>query len=89
MVSHKPSGRATFRAIVVVAIALFFLIAYGLDLRRLWSPMGVFGFQTNGDGVVNAVQDGPVAYDHLESEAIRALNQELLRRQPGAQVQPA
>ncbi|MDQ6767559.1 MAG: hypothetical protein M3Z41_07090 [Candidatus Eremiobacteraeota bacterium] len=61
MATHSPSNRAALRTFVVVALSLLVLVAGGLDFRRVWTPVGVFGYQQNGDGVIRFVADGSPA----------------------------
>jgi len=46
---------------VVVALSLLMLGIFASDLRRLWQPVGVFGYLTNGDGTVLSVNDNSPA----------------------------
>lgn len=46
---------------VVVALSLIVLVAGGLDFRRIWVPIGQFGYQLDGDDVVIYVADGSPA----------------------------
>jgi membrane-associated protease RseP (regulator of RpoE activity) len=59
--THSPSNRSALRTFVVVALSLLVLVAGGLDLRRIWIPIGLFGYQANGDEVVIFVADGSPA----------------------------
>ncbi len=61
MATHSPSNRAALRAFVVVALSLLVLVAGGLDLRRIWFPLGDFGYDINGDGTVTYVETGSPA----------------------------
>ena len=61
MTTHNPSNRAALRTFIVVALSLLVLVAGGIDLRRIWTPIGLFGYQTNGDQVVIFVADGSPA----------------------------
>jgi len=56
MSTHSPSNRAALRAFVIVASSLLVLVAGGLDLRRIWIPLGDFGYDINGDGRVTYVE---------------------------------
>lgn len=58
MATPSPSNKAALRTFVVVALSVLVLVAGTLDLRRIWSPIGVFGYISNGDGVVTFVRDG-------------------------------
>ena len=55
MSTHSPSNRAALRAFVVVALCVIMFGAVAMDFRRLSHPLGTFGFATNGDSVVIAV----------------------------------
>lgn len=77
MSTQGSSQRATIRAFVVVALSLLVLIAGGMDFRRVWIPIGLFGYQANGDGVVFFVEPsspaanaGMQAGDTLDIQAI-------------------
>ncbi len=61
MSTDSQSNRASIRMFVVVALSLLVLVAGGLDLRRIWTPIGVFGYSTDGDDVVNYVEGGSAA----------------------------
>jgi hypothetical protein len=61
MAMQTTSNRAALRTFVVVALSLLVLVAGGLDFRRVWTPIGVFGYQANGDQVVIFVADGSPA----------------------------
>ncbi|HXW51374.1 MAG TPA: hypothetical protein VEJ41_05235 [Candidatus Acidoferrales bacterium] len=61
MATQGSSHRATIRAFVVVALSLLVLVAGGMDFRRIWIPIGIFGYQANGDDVVFFVQPGSPA----------------------------
>jgi hypothetical protein len=61
MSTHSPSNRAAIRTFVVVALSLVVLIAGGLDFRRIWIPIGDFGYQWSGDDVIDYVADGSPA----------------------------
>lgn len=51
----------------VVALAFFIICSDGADIRRLWLPMGLFGYGTNLDGVVTSVDvDSPAAKAGLQ-----------------------
>src|ERR1700694_1650042 len=58
MATHSSSNRDAIRTFVVVALSLLVLVAGGMDFRRIWTPIGVFGFQANGDEEVIFVLDG-------------------------------
>jgi hypothetical protein len=58
--SH-PSKRAALRTLVVVTLSLIVLVAGGLDFRRIWVPIGDFGYRLDGDDVVTYVADGSPA----------------------------
>lgn len=58
---HDPSKRAALRTFVVVALSLIVLVAGGLDFRRIWVPIGQFGYQLDGDDVVTYVANGSPA----------------------------
>ena len=49
------------RTFVVVALSLIVLVAGGLDFRRIWTPIGQFGYYLNGDDVVQYVAGGSPA----------------------------
>ncbi len=49
------------RTLVVIALSLIVFVAGGLDFRRIWVPIGQFGYQLNGDDVVVYVADGSPA----------------------------
>jgi hypothetical protein len=67
MATHSPSNRAALRTFVVVALSLLVLVAGGLDLRRIWFPIGEFGYRPNGDGVLTYVAHGlPAAKEGLQ-----------------------
>ena len=52
--------RAALRALTVIALSLFVACEAVPDIRRVWLPAGVFGYGTNLDGVVTAVDaDSP------------------------------
>jgi hypothetical protein len=61
MSTDSPSNRAALRTFVVVALSLLVLVAGGLDIRRIWIPVGVFGYATDGNDVVTYVEDGSPA----------------------------
>jgi hypothetical protein len=61
MAKENPSNRVALRTFVVVALSLIVFVAGGLDLRRIWTPIGEFGYALNGDDVVNYVKDGSPA----------------------------
>src|ERR1700694_4505283 len=61
MATHSSSNRDAIRTFVVVALSLLVLVAGGMDFRRVWTPIGVFGFQANGDEEVIFVLDGSPA----------------------------
>src|SRR6202165_886373 len=61
MSAQSPSNRATLRAFVVIALSLLMIGIFATDLRRLWQPLGVFGYSTNGDGIVLFVEDNSPA----------------------------
>ena len=61
MSTHSRSNRAALRAFVVIALSLLILAVTASDLRRLWHPLGVFGYTTDGDGVVFAVDENSPA----------------------------
>jgi len=61
MATHSSSNRDAIRTFVVVALSLLVLVAGGMDFRRIWTPIGVFGFQANGDEEVIFVLDGSPA----------------------------
>lgn len=61
MSTHSPSNRAALRTFVVVALSVIVFAAGGFDLRRIWIPIGLFGYQANGDQVVMYVADGSPA----------------------------
>ena len=61
MAIPSPSNRAALRTFVVVALSLLVLVAGGLDLRRVWTPIGLLGYQENGDDVMIFVADGSPA----------------------------
>jgi hypothetical protein len=61
MSTDSQSTRAALRTFVVVAMSLLVLIAGGLDMRRIWIPVGVFGYATDGDLTVNYIEDGSPA----------------------------
>jgi hypothetical protein len=56
-----PSKRAGLRTLAVVTLSLIVLVAGGLDFRRIWVPIGNFGYQLDGDDVVTYVADGSPA----------------------------
>jgi hypothetical protein len=56
-----PSKRAGLRTLAVVTLSLIVLVAGGLDFRRIWVPIGNFGYQLDGDDVVAYVADGSPA----------------------------
>lgn len=61
MTTPSPSNRAALRTFVVVALSLLVLAAGGLDFRRIWIPIGIFGYSQNGDGVITFVASGSPA----------------------------
>jgi hypothetical protein len=61
MATHSQSNRAALRTFIVVAFSLTVFVAGGLDLRRIWVPIGDFGYAINGDTVVTYVADGSPA----------------------------
>jgi hypothetical protein len=61
MPAPNASRRAAVRTLVVVALSLFAIFAAACDLRRLWVPIGSFGYGTDLDGVVTAIDDGSPA----------------------------
>ena len=61
MSTDSRSNRAALRTFVVVALSLIVFAAGALDMRRIWIPVGVFGYATNGDDVVNYIEDGSPA----------------------------
>ena len=62
MSRHTPSYGAALRAFVVLISSVLMVTLFAMDLRRLWFPLGVFGYQTNADGVViSADNNSPAA----------------------------
>lgn len=61
MSSYDPSKLSALRTFVVVALSLIVLVAGGLDFRRIWVPIGQFGYQVDGNDVVVYVADGSPA----------------------------
>jgi hypothetical protein len=61
MSTDSLSNRAALRTFVVVALSLLVLVAGGLDLRRIWVPIGVFGYATDGNDAVTFIEDGSPA----------------------------
>jgi hypothetical protein len=61
MATQSPSNRAALRTFVVVALSLLIIVAGGLDLRQIWVPLGIFGYDTNNDLVVISVDNGSPA----------------------------
>ena len=61
MATHSSSSRNTLRTFIVVALSLLVLVAGGLDLRRIWFPIGDFGYANNGSDVVTYVAEGSPA----------------------------
>jgi hypothetical protein len=58
---HDASRRAALRTFVVVALSVIVLVAGGLDFRRIWVPIGQFGYQLDGNDVVVYVAYGSPA----------------------------
>ena len=56
MPADRSSNRAGLRTFVVVALSLLVLVAGGLDFRRVWIPIGVFGYALDGNDVVTYVE---------------------------------
>ncbi|MBV8264561.1 MAG: hypothetical protein JOY87_12130, partial [Candidatus Eremiobacteraeota bacterium] len=61
MSTQSSSHRAALRTFFVVALSLLVLVGGGLDFRRIWIPIGLFGYQSNGDQTVFFVADGSPA----------------------------
>jgi GAF domain-containing protein len=61
MTISKDTGNATLRTIVVIGLAFVWLSMDAVDARRIWHPIGVFGYGTNVDGVVTGVDPGSPA----------------------------
>src|SRR5215469_1960979 len=61
MSTNSPSSRATLRGFVVVALSLLVFSAGALDMRRIWTPIGVFGYSLDGNGSVTYVKNGSPA----------------------------
>ncbi len=61
MATPSISNRAALRTFIVVALSLLVLVAGGLDLRRIWFPIGDFGYANNGNNVLIYVADGSPA----------------------------
>ncbi len=61
MVTRSTVNKATLRTLIVVALSLLVLVAGGLDLRRIWVPIGDFGYALNGNDVLIYVADGSPA----------------------------
>lgn len=55
MASVRDSGFQTWRIIVVVGLSLLFVLFDGANFRRFWSPVGIFGYGTDLNGVVSGV----------------------------------
>ncbi|HXW76532.1 MAG TPA: hypothetical protein VEJ20_03905 [Candidatus Eremiobacteraceae bacterium] len=61
MPDHTTSWRTTVRTVVVAALTLFLICAVVPDVRRAWLPLGMFGYGTDLNGVVNGVDPGSPA----------------------------
>lgn len=61
MTSPTSFSSPTARTIVVAALALAMLAIDSTDVKRLWQPVGIFGYGTNLDGVVTGVDPGSPA----------------------------
>jgi hypothetical protein len=61
MYTPSPSNRAALRTFVVVALSLLVFAAGAVDFRRIWTPVGEFGYATNGDDIVTYVAPGSPA----------------------------
>src|SRR5579864_6060628 len=60
MSAHSTPHQAALRALVVVALSLFVVFEAVPEVRRVWLPVGVFGYGTNLDGVVTGIDtDSP------------------------------
>lgn len=61
MNAHTSPTRAALRAFVVVSLALLVIFAGALDFRRIWVPIGDFGYSVDGNDRVVFVADGSPA----------------------------
>lgn len=60
MSAHNTPQRAALRALTVIALSIFVGCEAVPDIRRVWLPVGVFGYGTNLDGVVTGIDaDSP------------------------------
>ncbi|HXW77492.1 MAG TPA: hypothetical protein VEJ20_08790, partial [Candidatus Eremiobacteraceae bacterium] len=55
------SGHVTARTVFVLGLALSILSISTFNLKRIWQPIGVYGYGTNIDGVVTGVDPGSPA----------------------------
>ena len=60
MATHSPSNRTALRTLAVLFLAAV-VLTYALpDIRRVWQPVGNFGFVTDADNFVTGVDpDSP------------------------------
>ena len=60
MATQSPSNRAALRTFVVLLLAAV-VLTYSLpDIRRVWQPLGKFGYSTDDNDVVIGVDsDSP------------------------------
>jgi hypothetical protein len=56
-IGSAPRSRVIIRGCVVFVLTVVMIAANAADFRRIWIPLGVLGFSTDGNGVVTAVSD--------------------------------